>query len=62
MITYYLNTANQSLRMLMRQINFQPAQPVAEVIEDLSISYDINGGLPSTGAIAPAPPPTPFGK
>jgi type II secretory pathway pseudopilin PulG len=56
MITYYLNTANQSRPMLMRQINFQPAQPVAEVIEDLSISYDINGGLPSTGAIAPNSP------
>ena len=35
--------------MLMREINFQAAQPVAEVIEDLAISYDINGGLPNTG-------------
>jgi type II secretory pathway pseudopilin PulG len=56
MITYYLNTANQSRPMLMRQINFQPAQPVAEVIEDLAIAYDINGGLASTGQIAPSSP------
>ena len=48
-ITYFLNTANPQRPMLMREINFQPAQPVAEVIEDLSISYDINGGLPSFG-------------
>jgi hypothetical protein len=56
MITYYLNTANQSRPMLMRQINFQPAQPVAEVIEDLAIAYDINGGFASTGQIAPSSP------
>jgi type II secretory pathway pseudopilin PulG len=49
MVTYFLNTANPLRPMLMREINFQPAQPVAEVIEDLSISYDINGGLPSFG-------------
>jgi len=55
-VTYFLNTANPQRPMLMREINFQPAQPVAEVIEDLSISYDINGGLPSTGAIAPSSP------
>jgi type II secretory pathway pseudopilin PulG len=51
MITYYLDTTNQSRPLLMRQINFRPATPVAEVIEDLSISYDINNGPPSTAAI-----------
>jgi prepilin-type N-terminal cleavage/methylation domain-containing protein len=51
MITYYLNTANLQRPMLMRQVNFRPATPVAEVIEDLAISYDINGGPPS----APTP-------
>ncbi len=56
MITYFLNTANPLRPMLMREVNFQPAQPVAEVIEDLAISYDINGGLPSTGQIAPNSP------
>jgi type II secretory pathway pseudopilin PulG len=49
MVTYFLNTTNPLRPMLMREINFRPAQPVAEVIEDLSISYDINGGLPSFG-------------
>jgi type II secretory pathway pseudopilin PulG len=48
MITYFLDTTNPNRPMLMRLVNFNlPAQPVAEVIEDLSISYDINGGLPS---------------
>lgn len=52
MITYFLNTTNPNRPMLMRLVNFNlPAQPVAEVIEDLSISYDINGGPPS----APTP-------
>jgi len=46
MITYYLDTTNQKRPLLMRQVNFRPATPVAEVIEDLSISYDINNGLP----------------
>ncbi len=49
MVTYFLNTTNPLRPMLMREINFRPAQPVAEVIEDLSISYDINGGPPSFG-------------
>jgi type II secretory pathway pseudopilin PulG len=48
-VTYFLSTANPQRPMLMREINFQAAQPVAEVIEDLSISYDINGGPPSFG-------------
>ena len=51
MITYYLNTTNQQRPMLMRQVNFRPATPVAEVIEDLAISYDINGGPPSTAQV-----------
>jgi type II secretory pathway pseudopilin PulG len=51
MISYYLDTTNQSRPLLMRQINFRPATPVAEVIEDLSISYDINNGPPNTAAI-----------
>jgi prepilin-type N-terminal cleavage/methylation domain-containing protein len=51
MITYYLNTTNQQRPLLMRQVNFRPAAPVAEVIEDLSISYDINSGPPNTGQV-----------
>ena len=54
MITYYLNTTNQQRPLLMRQVNFRPATAVAEVIEDVSISYDINGGPPSySGPIVP---------
>jgi len=53
MITYYLNTANPQRPMLMRQVNFQPATPVAEVIEDLGISYDINAGPPNTPTVEP---------
>jgi prepilin-type N-terminal cleavage/methylation domain-containing protein len=51
MITYYLNTANPRRPILMRQVNFRPATPVAEVIEDLSISYDINNGPPNTAQV-----------
>jgi prepilin-type N-terminal cleavage/methylation domain-containing protein len=56
MITYYLSiTAPASpLRpMLMRQVNFNATQPVGEVLEDLGISYDINGGPPSTEFVDP---------
>ncbi len=53
MISYFLDTTNQYRPLLMRQINFRPATPVAEVIEDLSISYDINNGPPNTPAIGP---------
>jgi prepilin-type N-terminal cleavage/methylation domain-containing protein len=51
MITYYLDTTNQQRPILMRQVNFRPAAPVAEVIEDLSISYDINGGPPNVNDV-----------
>jgi prepilin-type N-terminal cleavage/methylation domain-containing protein len=51
MITYYLDTTNQQRPMLMRQVNFRPATPVAEVIEDLAVSYDINGGPPSSAQV-----------
>jgi len=54
MITYYLDTTNQKRPLLMRQVNFRPATPVAEVIEDLSISYDINNGLPNTPQVEAA--------
>jgi hypothetical protein len=37
----------------MRQVNFRPAAPIAEVIEDLSISYDINNGPPNTNTVEP---------
>jgi type II secretory pathway pseudopilin PulG len=54
MITYYIDTTNQQRPLLMRRVNFRPATPVAEVIEDLSISYDINNGPPSTAQVEAA--------
>ncbi|MGB6845669.1 MAG: prepilin-type N-terminal cleavage/methylation domain-containing protein [Candidatus Acidiferrales bacterium] len=47
MVTYYLDTVTNPLHPeLMRQVNFNPAEPVGEVIEDLTISYDlIESGL-----------------
>ena len=57
MITYYLSiTAPASpLRpMLMRQVNFNAAQPVGEVLENLGITYDINGGPTNTEFVDPA--------
>jgi len=42
MITYYLDpTTNPRQPRLMRQVNFNPARPVAEVIENLQVSYDL---------------------
>jgi prepilin-type N-terminal cleavage/methylation domain-containing protein len=62
MITYYLNTTNQQRPLLMRQVNFRPATPVAEVIEDLSISYDINSGPPNTNTVEPTYSPNAIRK
>jgi prepilin-type N-terminal cleavage/methylation domain-containing protein len=56
MITYYLSItapATPLRPMLMRQVNFNAPQPVGEVIENLGITYDINGGLPNTEFIEP---------
>lgn len=42
MITYYLDsTTNPGQPRLMRQVNFNPPQPVSQVIENLQISYDL---------------------
>jgi prepilin-type N-terminal cleavage/methylation domain-containing protein len=42
MITYYINSnTNPQRPMLMRQVNFNPAVAVAEVIENLNVTYDI---------------------
>lgn len=58
MVTYYISTAAPAslLRpMLMRQINFNPAQPVGEVIENMQIFYDVLNPGASPPALA-APP------
>ena len=46
MFTYYLDTtARARIPRLMRQYNFQRARAVAEVIENLQISFDLVGGV-----------------
>jgi hypothetical protein len=57
-----LDTTNQKRPLLMRQVNFRPATPVAEVIEDLSISYDINQGPPNTNTVEPTYSPNAIRK
>lgn len=68
MITYYLDTATNPLRpQLMRQVNYNPPQPVGEVLEDLQFTFDVaNSTAPGAyPGIGPAnardaiPPDTP---
>jgi len=50
MISYYLDTTTdpQHIR-LVRQVNFNPAQPVAEVIEGLQVTYNfVDANTPPT--------------
>jgi hypothetical protein len=52
MYTYYLDTtARLRIPRLMRQYNFQQARAVAEVIENLQLSYDLVGGPAGTPQI-----------
>jgi hypothetical protein len=42
MVTYYIDSnTNPQRPILMRQVNFNPAVAVAEVIENLNVTYDI---------------------
>jgi len=63
LITYYIDNVTDPLRpRLMRQVNFRPAQPVGEVMEDLQVSYDIVNAVatnPSMNAKTPVQPDTP---
>jgi prepilin-type N-terminal cleavage/methylation domain-containing protein len=43
MVTYYLDNTNPAGPRLMRQVNFFPAEPVAESIEALWITYNFVG-------------------
>jgi hypothetical protein len=57
MFSYYLNTtARARIPRLMRQYNFQAARSVAEVIENLQLSYDFVDGVtnPTDQATVPA--------
>ena len=63
LITYYIDNLDDPLRpRLMRQVNFRPAQPVGEVIEDLQIGYDVVNAaatVPAMNAKVPIEPDTP---
>ena len=52
MVTYYLDTRTNPLRpQLMRQVNFHPPQAVGDVLENLTISYDVSEqGVPQVKA------------
>jgi prepilin-type N-terminal cleavage/methylation domain-containing protein len=58
MVTYFLDVSNPSIPRLMRQINMKPPNPVAEIIEDLEVSYDyVNGSAPINNQVTtPAVP------
>jgi prepilin-type N-terminal cleavage/methylation domain-containing protein len=55
MVTYYLDNTNPNDPRLMRELNFNAPQPVAEGIEDLQASYDFIDGVsnPADQKIAP---------
>lgn len=63
MITYYIDSnTNPQRPVLMRQVNFNPPLAVAEVIENLNVTYDIVNALatvPATNAPQIIAPDTP---
>ncbi|MGA7917195.1 MAG: prepilin-type N-terminal cleavage/methylation domain-containing protein [Candidatus Acidiferrales bacterium] len=63
MITYYIDSnTNPARPVLMRQVNFNPPVAVAEVIENLNVTYDIVDALataPATNAPQIIAPDTP---
>lgn len=60
MVTYYLDNTNPAGPRLMRQVNFFPAQPVAESIEALWITYNFVNGV-ACGAACSNQPIAPVG-
>jgi prepilin-type N-terminal cleavage/methylation domain-containing protein len=61
MITYFISTANPQVPILMRQVNFNAAQEVGQVIEGLQFSYDLTNPtvLPGTNERNIVAPDTP---
>jgi prepilin-type N-terminal cleavage/methylation domain-containing protein len=52
MITYYIDSnTNPQRPVLMRQVNFNPPVAVAEVIENLNVTYDIVNALATVPAV-----------
>ncbi|MHB8527223.1 MAG: PilW family protein [Candidatus Acidiferrales bacterium] len=61
MVTYYLDNTNPASPRLMRQVNFNPAKPVAESIEGLQIAFNFVNGNPLCGATCSNQPVPPAG-
>jgi len=61
MVTYYLDNTNPAGPRLMRQVNFNPAKPIAESIEGLQIAYNFVNGNPLCGAACTNQPVPPAG-
>jgi prepilin-type N-terminal cleavage/methylation domain-containing protein len=55
MVSYYVSNANPIRPQLMRQVNFNPAWSVGDVIENLQIFYDILNPGASPPALATPP-------
>jgi prepilin-type N-terminal cleavage/methylation domain-containing protein len=52
MVTYYIDSnTNPQRPVLMRQVNFNPPVAVAEVIEDLNVTYDIVDAVATAPAV-----------
>jgi prepilin-type N-terminal cleavage/methylation domain-containing protein len=52
MVTYYIDSnTNPQRPVLMRQVNFNPPVAVAEVIENLNVTYDIVNALATVPAV-----------
>jgi hypothetical protein len=56
MVTYYLDNANPNDPRLMREVNFNSPEPVAEGIEDLQASYDFIDGIANPTDLKVPPP------
>jgi prepilin-type N-terminal cleavage/methylation domain-containing protein len=62
MITYFLDNTNPNNPRLMRQVNFHPAEPVAETLEHFQITYNfVNRGAGPCGAPCDNQPVPPAG-
>jgi prepilin-type N-terminal cleavage/methylation domain-containing protein len=52
MITYYIDSnTNPQRPVLMRQVNFNPPVAVAEVIENLNVTYDVTNAVATVPAV-----------
>jgi hypothetical protein len=55
MVTYYLdNTTDVTHVRLIRQVNFNPGQPVGETLENLQFTYNFNDGIMTNQPAVPS--------